>query len=65
MSAPPVLYVVKNLLTQERGTFQTARDVATFMWGRDFRHYRIYKNGVLLPWEDGNLAAFRQALEAL
>lgn len=59
--SPP--YAVVDLRTHERGTFQTARDVKFFMWGRDFRGYTIYKRGVRFPWLDGDLSAFEQALE--
>lgn len=59
-----VVYTVVNRTTRERGTFTTADDVATYMWGRDFKQYRIFKNGVLFPWTDGDLAAFKKALEA-
>jgi hypothetical protein len=57
-------YAVENIATQERGTFPTAHDVAMFMWGRDFEAYRVYRYGVLFPWQDGDLHAFERALEA-
>lgn len=57
-------YAVVDLQTGERGTFQTARDVKIFMWGRDFRRFRIYKRGCLFSWMSGDLASFEQALEA-
>jgi hypothetical protein len=55
-------YLVINLDTQERGVFETPRDVATYMWGRDFAQYAIYVCR-RFPWTDGDLAAFEQALE--
>lgn len=57
-------YAIIDLRTQERGTFTTAHDVAMFMWGRDFRHYRILRRGERFPWLDGDLAAFERALES-
>jgi hypothetical protein len=57
-------YLVINLLTEERGVFETPRDVATYMWGRDFAQYAIYVCR-RFPWLDGDLHAFEQALEAL
>jgi hypothetical protein len=58
------MYLVVNLLTQERVVFETARDVATYMWGRDFAHFAIYVCR-RFPWTDGDLHAFEQALEAI
>jgi hypothetical protein len=60
-----VIYLVINLTTGERGGFTRARDVALYMWGRDFTKYTIWRNGSLFVWTEGNLAAFEQALEAL
>lgn len=57
-------YAVEDRRTGERGPFWRVEDVKTFMWGRDFQHYRIYKYGVRFPWLDGDLYAFAQALEA-
>jgi hypothetical protein len=59
-----MMYLVINLLTEERGVFETPRDVATYMWGRDFEHFAIYVCR-RFPWLDGDLAAFEKALEAL
>ena len=61
---PPAYYTVINLRTQERGAFTRARDVAVFMWGRDFREYVVRKNGAIFSWPTDNLAAFETALEA-
>lgn len=63
--ADPEPFTVENIATQERGSFSEAHDVAVFMWGRDFMHYRIYRRGVLFPWTSGNLRAFEVALEAV
>jgi hypothetical protein len=60
-----MMYIVINLLTEERGVFETAHGTALYMWGRDFEQYRIFKRGVIFPWLDGDLAAFEQALEAV
>ena len=55
-------YLVINLKTEERGLFSTARDVKTYMWGRDFKEYAIYVC-YPFPWEDGDLGKFERALE--
>lgn len=59
-----MIYLVVNLRTQERGGFNTAWDVAHYMWGRDLTDYRIYKRGVAVQWLSTNFTALAVALEA-
>ncbi len=55
-------YLVINLATEERGLFETAHEVAMFMWGRDFAEYAIYVCSPF-PWSDGDLKKFERALQ--
>lgn len=47
-----------------RWSFDSAHDTAMFMWGRDFKAYRVYKAGRLFRWTDGDLYKFEVALKA-
>ena len=48
-------------------TFDAAKDVALWMWGRDGRRYAIFKNGFVVPYpipnDDGSITTLEKFLD--
>lgn len=56
----PPTYVIVRREDDALWMVETTDELVTFMWGRDFKDYAIYK---LFPWSDGDLAKFREAVQ--
>lgn len=56
-------YVIFDAVTEEEGQFQTAHDVALFLWGRSPTRYHIKRYGCRVWWREGDVAEIERGLE--